>query len=79
MQPITVNSIAVNSVYCTDDRTKATILGTASVNGSGMHEYQIDVTDNGQSGANDAYRMFIPDIAYDSGEHTLGGGNITIH
>lgn len=78
-QPITVNSIDVSSVYCTDDRTKATILGTATVNGSGMHEYEIDVTDNGQSGANDMYRMFIPDIVYDSGNQTLGGGNITIH
>jgi hypothetical protein len=79
VQPITVNSIAVSSVFCTDDRTKATILGTATVNGSGMYEYEIDVTDNGQSGANDMYRMFIPGIGYDSGEHTLGGGNITIH
>ena len=58
---------------------KATILGTATVDGSGSHLYEIDVTDNGQSGANDKYRILIPDIAYDSGEHTLGGGNITIH
>jgi hypothetical protein len=79
VQPITVNSIAVSSVYCTSDRTKATILGTATVNGSGMYEYEIDVTDNGQSGANDMYRMFIPGIGYDSGNQTLGGGNITIH
>jgi hypothetical protein len=79
VQPITVNSIAVSSVYCTQDRTKATILGTATVNGSGMYEYEIDLTDNGQSGANDMYRMFIPGIGYDSGEQTLGGGNITIH
>jgi hypothetical protein len=79
VQPITVNSIDVGSVYCTDDRTKATILGMATVNGSGMYEFEIDVTDNGQSGANDRYRMLIPEIGYDSGEHTLGGGNITIH
>jgi hypothetical protein len=79
VQAIIVNSIDVASVFCTDDRTKATILGTATVNGSGMHEYEIDVTDNGQSGANDKYRILIPDVGYDSGEHTLGGGNITIH
>jgi hypothetical protein len=78
-QAITVNSIAVSSVYCTQDRTKATILGTATVNGSGMYEYEIDVADNGQSGASDTYRMFIPTIGYDSGVQTLGGGNITIH
>jgi predicted class III extradiol MEMO1 family dioxygenase len=34
--------IAVNSVYCTNDRTAATILGTATVNGSGMDEFEID-------------------------------------
>jgi hypothetical protein len=79
VQPITVNSIAVNSVFCTNDRTAATILGTATVNGSGMDEYEIDITDNGQSGASDTYRMFIPAIGYDSGVQTLGGGNITIH
>ena len=54
-------------------------MGTATVNGSGMYEYEIDVADNGQSGANDTYRMFIPAIGYDSGVQTLGGGNITIH
>lgn len=79
VQPITVNSIAVSSVFCTNDRTNATILGTATVNGSGMYEYEIDVADNGQSGAGDTYRMFIPGIGYDSGVHTLSGGNITIH
>src|SRR5207244_9285344 len=79
VQPITVNSTAVSSVYCTQDRTKATILGTATVNGSGMYEYEIDITDNGQSGASDTYRMFLPAIGYDSGVQTLGGGNITIH
>ncbi|HWW90883.1 MAG TPA: post-COAP-1 domain-containing protein [Solirubrobacteraceae bacterium] len=76
---ITVNSIAVSSVYCTEDRTKATILGTATVNGSGTYQYEIDLTDKGQSGANDMYRMYIPGIGYDSGNQTLGGGNITIH
>jgi hypothetical protein len=78
-QAITVNSIGVSSVYCTQDRTKATILGTATVNGAGMYQYEIDVADNGQSGASDTYRMFIPGIGYDSGVQTLGGGNITIH
>jgi hypothetical protein len=78
-QAITVNSIGVSSVYCTQDRTKATILGTATVNGAGMYQYEIDVADNGQSGAGDTYRMFIPGIGYDSGVQALGGGNITIH
>jgi hypothetical protein len=80
VQPITVNTIDVGSVYCTSDRTKATILGLATVNGSGMYEYEIDLTDNGQSGANDVYRISIPDyFGYDSGNQTLRGGNITIH
>ena len=57
----------------------ATITGVASVNGSGEHAYEIDVQDLGQSGKSDTYRMRIFDLAYDSGEHTLGGGNVTIH
>ena len=78
VQPITVNSISVDSVYCTEDNTKATILGTATVDGSGSHLYEIDVTDGGEPGTNDAYGIRIPGVAYDSGQQTLGGGNIQI-
>jgi hypothetical protein len=78
-QDLMVKSLTVTNVTCNDDRTRATITGFASVNGDGEHPYQIDVSDQGQGGSSDTYRMQVFDIAYDSGEHTLGGGNVTIH
>jgi hypothetical protein len=77
-QPINVKSLSVAAIECNADHTQATILGSASVNGSGSHVYQIDVKDAGTPGTNDTYGIRIPDINYDSGQHTLGGGNITI-
>ena len=48
------------------------------MNGSGSYEYEIDVTDGGEPGTNDAYGIRIPGVAYDSRQQTLGGGNIQI-
>jgi hypothetical protein len=78
-QEIRVKSLTVTNVTCSDDQTHATITGFASVDGSGEHPYQIDVSDMGPGGSSDTYRIQVFDIAYDSGEHTLGGGNVTIH
>ena len=78
-QPITVNSIDVVAVVCSNDRTQASIVGHASVNGSGSYEYEIDVKDAGEPGTSDTYGIRIPGVVYDSGSHTLGGGNIEIH
>ena len=77
-QPITVKALSVAAVVCSSDRTQATILGTAAVNGSGSHEYEIDVKDAGEPGTNDTYAIRIPDIAYNSGVHNLRGGNVQI-
>jgi hypothetical protein len=79
VRAITVNSINVAAIGCDSNRTSATILGTATVDGSGTHEFEIQVTDAGEPGTNDTYRILIPDVTYDSGVKTLGGGNITIH
>ena len=59
--------------------TQASIFGTATINGSGSFEYQIDVhgprrarhrpTRTGSSLSN----------GYDSGVQTLDGGNVQIH
>jgi VCBS repeat-containing protein len=78
MQPLTVNTIDVQAVVCSDDRTQASIFGQATVNGSGSYEYEIDVTDNGEPGTSDEYGIFIPGVAYDSGMQMLGGGNVQI-
>jgi hypothetical protein len=78
-QDIMVKSLSVNNVTCSADHTEATIMGFASVNGSGEYAYEIDVKDLGQSGSSDTYEIKLVTYPYDSGEHTLGGGNITIH
>jgi hypothetical protein len=57
--------------------TQATIFGTATIDGTGSHIFRIDVTDNGEPGRDDHYRMRVN--AYDSGDHTLQGGNVQIH
>jgi hypothetical protein len=78
LQPITVNTIDVQAVACSSDRTRASIFGNATVNGAGSYEYQIDLEDHGEPGTDDKYRIFIPGVAYESGLQTLRGGNIQI-
>ena len=79
VRPVNVKSLSVAAIECSTDRTTATIIGTASVNGSGSYEYEIDVKDAGTPGTNDTYAIRIPAVAYNSGPHMLLGGNITIH
>jgi hypothetical protein len=78
LQPITVNTIDVQAVVCSEDRTRASIFGRTAVDGAGEYEYEIDLEDNGEPGTGDKYRIFIPAIAYESGLQTLRGGNIQI-
>jgi hypothetical protein len=78
-QALTAKSITVAAIGCSEDRTQATIIGTATVNGSGTHEFEIEVTDAGEPGTSDTYRIRIPDVMYDSGTHTLKGGDVQIH
>jgi hypothetical protein len=78
LQALTVNTIDVTAVNCSSDRTKASIFGHATVNGSGSYEYEIDLTDNGEPGINDMYRILIPGVAYESGSQKLQGGNVQI-
>jgi hypothetical protein len=78
--PMTVKSVSVAAVICTSSSNpaKASIIGSATVGGTGSHEYEIDLADAGEPGTSDTYRILIPDIGYDSGTHTLTGGNIQI-
>lgn len=78
LQPMTVNTIDVRAVTCSNDRTRASLFGNATVNGAGSFEYQIDLQDNGEPGIDDRYRIFIPGVAYESGLQTLRGGNVQI-
>jgi hypothetical protein len=69
----------VTVIACdTMDSTRATIFGDATIDGSGSHMFRIDVRDFAEPGKGvDTYRMRVD--LYDSGEHTLEGGNIQIH
>jgi len=77
-QPMTVNTIDVQAVVCSDDRTKASIFGHTTVDGSGSHEYEIDLEDHGEPGVSDKYRISVPEVGYESGPQTLQGGNVQI-
>ena len=79
MRPLTLKSITVVAVICGQPNNGATILGNATVDGLGVHEFEIEVTDLGEPGTSDTYRIRIPDIGYDSGTHMLEGGNVQIH
>ena len=75
---INVHSIDVLAVLCSDDGLSASIFGTATIDGTGSVDYRIDVTDQGEPGGADTYRIRLSD-GYDSGEQTLAGGNVQIH
>jgi hypothetical protein len=62
------------------DGAQASIVGQATINGSGNFRYRIDVKDLGEGGSTDTYRIqvFAPTL-YDSGEQTLLGGYVQSH
>jgi len=78
VQPFNMHSINLTATTCSSDLKQATIFGTATIDGSGNYVFRIDVTDNGQSGANDSYGLILSN-GYASGQQTLQGGNVTIH
>jgi hypothetical protein len=74
---LNVHSTVVLAVVCSGNT--ASVFGTATINGSGSFDYRIDLTDNGEPGADtDKYRIRLS-TGYDSGEQTLVGGNIQLH
>jgi hypothetical protein len=77
LTPFTLKSTEVAAIICESDGT-ARILGAATVDGTGSHVFEIRVKDNGEPGSNDTYRIRVPDMGYDSGQHTLEGGNIQV-
>jgi hypothetical protein len=74
VQALAVKSIQVTATTCDAARTMASIFGTATIDGAGTHAFRIDVTDNAPS----TYGIML-DTGYASGQHPLGGGQITIH
>lgn len=63
---------------CRTDKKQASIYGRATINSSGSYLFKIDVDDLAQPGVGrDTYRILLSG-GYDSGRHTLEGGNIQI-
>ena len=77
-QPMNVHSIEITATTCSDDLKNASIYGKATIDGAGSHVFKIDVTDMGPGGSTDSYGITL-DTGYQSGQHILSGGNITIH
>jgi hypothetical protein len=73
-----VQSIEILAVTCNTAGTRASIFGTASVNGSGTFDFRIDLQDLAEPGDGDTYRIRLSN-GYDSGEQVLLGGNVKIH
>jgi hypothetical protein len=78
LQPMNVNTLNVQAVICSDDRTSAEIHGQATVDGEGEHQYRIRLHDDGEPGTGDRYGITIPSVGYASGDQTLEGGNVQI-
>ena len=78
VQPMNVHSTEITATTCNEARTAASIFGKATIDGAGSHVFRIDVTDQGSGGSNDTYGILL-DNGYLSGQHRLGGGNVTIH
>ena len=74
--PMNVKSSSVDAVSC-PSATTASIFGTATVDGAGSYQYRIDVTDQGEPGVLDTYRIRLSN-GYDSGTQLLNQGNIQI-
>jgi Big-like domain-containing protein len=72
------HSIDILAVLCSDDGLSASIFGTGTIDGAGSVDFRIDVTDAGEPGRSDTYRIQLSN-GYDSGTQTLAGGNIQIH
>ena len=75
--PLSVRSTGVLVVVCSEDRTSATIYGTASVDGSGEHLYRVQVTDGGEPSSSDSYEILLAS-GYSSGTQPLRDGNVQI-
>ena len=77
-QPQSVRSIRILALTCNQAGTQATIIGEATLDGTGTHAFQIDVQDLGNPGkVVDTYRIVL-DTGYDSGVRALAGDNVQI-
>jgi Bacterial Ig-like domain (group 1)/Beta-propeller repeat len=75
-QRLNMQSINVLAIVC-DGSTRASIFGQATIDGSGIFKYRINVQDLGEPGrGQDKYWLLLE--GYNSGEQILRGGNVQI-
>jgi beta-propeller repeat-containing protein len=75
----TVKSIQILALTCSATPKRATIFGTAKIQGSGTHPFRIDVQDLGPPfSGKDTYRILL-DTGYDSGVQKVKAGDVLIH
>jgi len=65
------------TAYVVVNTTTRHIEGTAEVNGVAGYTYQVDVSDNGEPGSSDSFRITLSN-GY-SASAALRGGNIQLH
>jgi len=76
VEGLKMHSINVLAIVC-DGSTRASIFGQATINGSGVFNYRINVEDLGEPGrGQDKYWLLMD--GYNSGEQILRGGNVQI-
>ena len=76
VQRLNMHSINVLAIVC-DESTRASIFGQATINGSDVSNYRINVQDLGGPGrSQDKYWLLMD--GYNSGEQILRGGNVQI-
>jgi hypothetical protein len=73
-----VGSTSVDALTCTADATRASVFGTAKVNGGGSVEYRIDVQLTAWEWGKDTYRIRLSN-GYDSGVQQVRHGDVDIH
>jgi hypothetical protein len=77
-QRLNAHSTRITAITCSSDRSMATIFGEATIDGSGTYAFRIDLSDLGSPGTADTYGILLSN-GYNSGVHSLMGGNVTIH
>ena len=70
-------STSVDALTCTDDATKASVFGTARVNGGGSVQDRIDVQLTAWERGGDTYRIRLSS-GYDSGAQKIRHGDVEI-
>jgi hypothetical protein len=73
-----MRSLSVVAVTCNTDATKASILGTASINGSGSIRYGIDIRLAPSQRGNDTYGIRLAN-GYATGVQAIRHGDVVIH